>query len=217
MCYPLKDLTGMRFGRLTVIERADHNNSSGKPLWVCRCDCGKIKDVGSRELRKGISVSCGCYRADWAKEHNKKHGGKGTRLYRIWTGMKDRCLNKNSKYKKNYSERGIKICDEWADSFEAFYSWVMSNGYDDKLTIDRIDNNGNYCPENCRWADYKTQGNNTRSNVVVVLDGESHTVTEWSEITGVPRNVIYGRLKSGWDARKALFEPRRKRGASNGE
>lgn len=164
--------------------------------WLCICDCGNKKAVPSWNLVSNQTKSCGCTRADVEKvrEQSKTHGHSYTRLYTIWIGMKQRCYYENHKYYKHYGGRGIEVCDEWKNYFEAFHEWSMTNGYTEKMTIDRIDVNGDYSPQNCRWANYKQQGNNRRNNRLLTCNGETHTLSEWSEMTGIPRNTIRNRI-----------------------
>lgn len=158
------DLTGKRFGRLTVIKRATPKGQ--KVRWLCRCDCGSIKDVGAFELTSGNTKSCGCLQNE-ARHWRKNPDGRGTRLYNVWKSMKQRCRDKNCKAYRLYGARGISVCDEWANDYTTFHDWAFANGYDPNAprgicTIDRIDTNGNYEPSNCRWVDMKTQVANRR-------------------------------------------------------
>ena len=170
------DLQGERFGRLTVLYRdVSRNGSGGHTYWICRCDCGNFKTVRSDELRNGLIVSCGCYHAEITSEIGKrinlKHGMSNSRLFKIWPGMKARCYNKNVPAYKNYGERGISVCTSWIESFEEFEKWSFEHGYSDDLEVDRIDNNGPYSPQNCRWVSRKENCRNRRNNYQVEVNG----------------------------------------------
>ena len=204
----LIDLTGRQFGRLTVVKRGA--NKGNVTAWDCVCECGNKVCVAGTSLTRGITKSCGCYRAAQCKDRPNavKHGKKGTRPYVIWADMKQRCCDSKSVNFSNYGGRGITVCDEWLHDFKDFYDWAMSHGYRDDLTLDRIDVNGNYCPENCRWATKAEQDNNTRVNRRVTYNGETHTIAEWAEITGIKYATLWRRIcVLKWDIEKALSTP----------
>lgn len=196
------DLTGRKFGRWTVLSRAENNNL-GQSRWLCRCSCGTEKVVLSGSLCNGSSKSCGCIK----KERFETHGKSNTRLFRILQGMKRRCYYKQDLHYKDYGGRGITVCDEWKDNFQAFYDWAMANGYADDLTIERIDNNGKYEPSNCRWITIQEQQFNKRDNHYIAYKGKTQTIAEWSIELKIPKTRIYNFMKRcNWDLEKVLQE-----------
>lgn len=204
---PPKNLIGQRFGRLLVLERAD--NVKGRAYWLCQCDCGAKKAVMGKLLLNGSTQSCGCLMRERVAEsaHNRaKHGDYKTRLYHIWKGMKDRCYLQTVSGYKNYGAKGIKVCDEW-QQYIPFREWALSHGYTDKLTIDRINNDKDYCPENCRWATTKEQRHNSSQNHFLEYNNEKHTIDEWAEIINTNYHTLWNRIKCGWSVEDALTKP----------
>lgn len=197
------DLTGKRFNRLTVVCR-DGTYKSGNIRWLCKCDCGNYTHSDKTNLEKGKVKSCGCYASDRIAKQNTKHGGFGTRLYEIWRQMHRRCYGEHTTAYPLYGGRGIKVCDEWQE-YEPFYEWAIANGYAENLTIDRIDVNGDYTPDNCRWATSKQQCNNRRNNHFVEYDGQKHTISEWADLYGVNQVKLWDRLsRNDWNLELAL-------------
>lgn len=201
------ELTGQKFGKLLVIEFDRVHTTPGgskKRMWKCLCDCGNQTVVAEGNLKSGNSKSCGCTRLKKSIARLTKHGGTNTRLYNIWCGMKYRCSNSSYADYKYYGGRGIKIYEPWVNDFALFRKWAMQNGYDDTLTVDRIDVDGDYSPENCRWVDYTTQANNRTNNVFIEYSGETHTIAEWSRITGLTYDHIRDKLRYGHDMSTVL-------------
>lgn len=216
----LIDLTGQRFGRLTVVKK-DGVAKSGHALWLCKCDCGNTKVISSNQLRVG-TLSCGCLQRERAANFCRENGYRQSkkresigigfdRLHRSYADMKKRCENPNSKNYPNYGGRGIKVCKEWKNSFDNFKKWSLENGYANQLTLDRVDVNGNYEPNNCRWVSTKEQNNNRRNNVIVTYNGETMTLHELSErYTDIQYKTIWARLNAGWDLHNAITTPVRR-------
>ena len=195
------DLTGNIYGKLIVTNFA-YRKRSGKNYkyyWACQCDCGRVCTIESNNLKSGITKSCGCYREDFRKKHNLTR----TRLYRIWRDMRSRCNNPKTRGYNRYGGRGIAVCNEWLD-FENFNKWAINNGYNDNLTIDRIDNNKNYEPSNCRWATMEEQSQNTSKVINITYNNETHSLSKWARIIGISRHTLYARYKNGWGIEKML-------------
>ena len=200
--YNFKNLTGQKFGRLTVVSL--DKNIKGKIYWLCKCDCGKIVSVLRSSLTSGNTKSCGCYKRNLDKKRFRKHGMTNTRIYRIWSGMKKRCNNPKDSNYNFYGGRNIKVCEDWEKNFINFYNWAMANGYKEDLTIDRINNNGNYEPSNCRWITQAEQTRNERSNVRITIDGKTKLLSEWARESGIDRRTIAKRIRLGWQKDELL-------------
>lgn len=196
-----KDLTGQQFGHLTVMGYTGTNNSRCS-MWYCKCDCGGESVVRGSNLLNGATKSCGC------QAGYRKHGMTNTPEFRVWEGMIRRCRSENRTY---YHGRGIKVCPRWLDSFEAFYT-DMGPRPSKRHTIDRIDNDGDYTPENCRWATSSEQNNNQRRNRWISMNGHSHTLAQWCAILGINPSLVSTRIRRGWSPEKALTENKRRYG-----
>lgn len=199
------DLTGQKFGKLTVIERVKSpTNSDHHAYWICKCACGNYVVVIGKDLRNNHTRSCGCLRKQRVGETHRTHGKSKDRLFFVWQSMINRCNNEKDKSYNYYGGRGITVCDEWR-KFEPFCDWVMANGYNDSLTIERNDVNGNYEPTNCRWATRKEQANNTRRNHLITYNGKSQTISQWAEEYNMKYSTLSSRLnKLRWGVEKAL-------------
>lgn len=201
-----KDLTGRRFGRLTAIEPYQRI-SNGKVKWLCHCDCGESAVVLNYNLLNGHTLSCGCLQRERAKEHATSHGMSDDRLYRTWAHMKERCSNPNVRNYVDYGGRGITVCEEWK-TYEPFAEWALSHGYTDSLTIERIDNEEGYSPDNCRLATPLEQASNKRSNHTFTIDGVTDTMTNWARKYGIKPTIVFDRLFDGWSEYEALTIPK---------
>lgn len=202
----LIDLTGLKFNRLTVIGR--HPAKKRQAYWSCKCDCGSITKAGGFELKTGIIKSCGCFNREAASEYRRSHGMTQTAIYKVWTGIKQRCTNPNNIGWKNYGGRGILICDKWLD-FGGFLN-DMGGSYSPGLSIERIDNNGPYCKSNCKWATINEQAYNKRSTRYIQCGGIEMLAKDWAEVMGVTPHLIFSRLSSGWSEDRAIRQPKRK-------
>lgn len=196
------DLTGQRFGRLTVIKRAP--NKGRRTVWLCECDCGTEKEIRQEDLRSNKTVSCGCY----LHERITKHGMSEESIYRTWASMKDRCLNANGASYERYGAKNRTVCEKWRE-FEPFYEYVSKLPHfgEDGYTLNRINNNGNYEPGNVEWATDIQQMNNMSANHLLEYRGSVHTVTEWARIKGLPIECFRNRISRGWSVEKALETP----------
>lgn len=209
------DLTGRKFGKLTVL-RQDGYKEVGKrnirkPYWLCQCECGNVKRICGDNLRSGVSNSCGCEVRRATIERSTKHGfakrgHERSRIYTIWANMIKRCENQSNDDYKNYGGRGITVCDEWHD-FILFKEWAFKNGYADNLTIDRIDVNGNYEPDNCRWVCWDVQANNTRRTIKIKFGNVEYSLREWCEILNLNYHTVNSRRRKGIPTIEAMFTP----------
>lgn len=210
-----KDLTGQRFDALTVLYPTDKRTSGGYVVWVCRCDCGNICERATDKLKKYKCLrseyykSCDECRRKRSSERHKTHGESKTRLFSVHNTMLQRCYNPNAHEYHNYGGRGITVCDEWHD-YETFRDWALANGYDEnakrgKCTLDRIDTNKGYCPDNCRFVDMKTQQRNRRNTIKLTYNGETRSLTEWAEIVKTQAGTLRKRYEYGWEVEQILF------------
>lgn len=219
-----EDISGKKFNMLTVIEPVrimdNRNRKNGTIKWNCLCECGNTTILTKYLITSGTVKSCGCYKTQKMKngELHLKHGYAKTRIYRIWNLMKERCKNKNNPSFMNYGGRGITLCKEW-ESFDPFCKWAMSHGYSDKLSIDRIDVNGDYCPENCRWATAKEQSRNKRTNREIEYNGKTMLLKDWANELNISSSTILSRISKGLPIEKILSreKPKYKKITYNGK
>ena len=201
----LIDLSGRRFGRLNVLRQGPRTRPK-VPKWFCLCDCGNITNVDGKSLRFGLSTSCGCKKKELAQLINKTHGLTDSPEYKTWCGIKRRCLNKNDKAYPRYGGRGIRICEQWKDSFETFYADIGPRP-SDAHSIERLNPNGDYEPGNCIWLLLAEQNFNRRDTIYLVVDGVRTSLTELSKESDVPYPTIQARIARGWDHKRAVTEP----------
>lgn len=202
--YGFVDITGTVYSRLTVISFAGSTKRGA--AWLCRCRCGTEKVLIGGDIRSGRVQSCGCWKSEVTSQRSRTHRESATPLYVVWSSMKKRCNNPRNKGYKNYGERGIRVCKEWSESYEAFRDWSLANGYAAGLEIDRRNNDGNYEPDNCRWVAQKINARNTRRNRSLSAFGETKTLIEWCEDgrCAVNYNTLRRRLGRGWAGEEAL-------------
>lgn len=216
----IKDITGQKYNKLTAI-RYDHADKNHHSYWLFKCDCGNEKIISANTVtKKNAEVkSCGCQNNEvrLSGDNRRIHGEHDTRLYKVWRSMRRRCNNANDKsYQKWYGSKGIKVCKEW-DDFRLFKLWALSNGYDEnaeymQCTLDRIDVNGDYCPDNCRWVSMKVQANNKSTNRIIEWNGETHNLTEWADILNIPIHILKTRYyTNGWSIEETFGVPIGKR------
>jgi|SRR5665648_476531 len=197
----LKCIEGVSFGRWTIVRKPVGN------MIECLCECGTTKMVYKSNLTTGKSLSCGCLSKEVVSKRMSTHGESETKLYGVWLTMRNRCRLKTSKSYKDYGARGVRVCDEWESSFESFRDWSLINGYREGLTIERKNNSDGYSPINCKWAGREEQGNNKRNNHWLKVNGEEHTLAQWSRIYGISRKTIASRIKAGWVEPKLFTSP----------
>lgn len=198
----MANLIGNKYGRLTVLEDSG-DRCWGGIMWNCQCECGNTINVVGKSLKNGSTTSCGCYRRDLMTIH----GESRTRLYEVWENMIDRTTNPNNNKYQNYGGRGISVCDEWKEYIN-FSNWAKENGYNDSLTIDRIDVNGKYEPSNCRWATQQVQANNRTNNYYITWNDKTQSLKDWSRELNLTYDTLRSRLKRGWSVEKAFTTPK---------
>ena len=194
----IDDLTGQKFGKLTVVSLY----SMSPTKWLCKCECGKDTIVSTCHLKEGHTKSCGCLRT------SPRHPKEWKRIFSIWRHMKSRCYDENVREYKWYGKKGVTMCDEWLNYFETFFNWSISNGYKENLTIDRIDCNGNYCPENCRWTTKYVQDRNKTSKTWITYNNETMVMSDWAKRYNINSATLYSRIfERNWSIEDALNIP----------
>lgn len=203
----VKDITGQRFGRLVAIKSIGSNKHKQR-IWECICDCGKTTNVYTALLLSGNTKSCGCLHDEMASKRFCIHRLSGTILNKKWKNMKQRCYNPKNHQYHNYGGRGVKICEEWLNSFDSFQKWAFQNGYEDNLTIERKNVNGNYEPSNCEWVPFGEQYLNKRCAVKIIIDGKEHYIKDLAEKYGIPYETLWRRYRDRWDLSILFNKPK---------
>ena len=195
-----------KYGKLTILGieyQKKYSNGTIIDFVKCKCECGNIKIINFNNIKRGLVKSCGCI----TKTVN---GMSKTRIYQIYRHLINRCYREKDISYKNYGNKGIIVCDEWKNDFMSFYNWAMKNGYEEHLTIDRINVNGNYEPSNCRWVNMAVQQNNRSNNRILEYKGQKKTITEWAKYCGLSYRNLYYRLNNGYTIEEAIEKPKRK-------
>lgn len=202
---------GDRYGLLTIIKEVEGTYSgkskSRRRTFLCRCDCGNSKNIALNSLRTGNTKSCGCIKKITSPINATAHGMRCSKIYSVWRGMKQRCYLKSNPSYKDYGGRGIRVCDLWLDDFQAFYDWAMENGYKEGLSIERINVNGDYEPDNCEWIPFSEQSLNKRNTRLITFNNKTLTLREWSEELNLSYGALERRLQVGWSVEKTLTTP----------
>ena len=204
---PLTVSPGERYGRLITVERVKGPDGDFRQYWNCLCDCGAYKVIMAYSFVKSLTRSCGCLNRETLDLKVSSSWKNKSRLYDIWRHIIIRCEDHKCRAYPRYGGRGIKICEEWKNDYESFKKWSEDNGYNDTLTIDRIDNNQGYNPSNCRWATRKEQQRNKTNNRLIEYNGETKCIGEWVEILGIRENVLRFRIENGWSIERAFTTP----------
>ena len=200
----LKPMIGKTFENWTVLEHDIERSVDRKTFYICECKCGTNRSVRADVLRNGRSISCGCLKKEMLRERVTTHGMTKTPLHNVWIALKDRCTNPNNQRFKHYGGKGVKVCEEWKHDFQKFYDFAIENGWKKGLTIDRIDNDGDYTPENCHFITNRKQQLNKSNNNRVTINGETLTIKEWCDKSGINRNTFVWRLRNGWQGNALL-------------
>lgn len=198
----MNDIIGKKFNKLTALKML------GKGYYLFKCDCGTIKKIKRYNVISGQTKSCGCYHKETVGSYNKRHGLSKHPLYKTWHNMRSRCKNPNATKYYIYGGKGIKVCSEWDNNFKSFYDWSIRSGYKKGLSIDRINSNGDYEPNNCRWTTITKQNNNTSQNHLITYYGKTMTIAQWARYKGLSQKILSERIRRNWSIKRALSTPK---------